>query len=370
MVNHNRNLGALLQLLEKEEVQKLDPLHFDAKLPTLHLLNSKGDVKEICQLLYSTLPTPDVLEEFSYEEAVATMRDLGIFLGILKRNGIEPVEVMPELEYVLLVLMVKTDLPPRDTLTHYTLWNPSGERMRTYTGTNDEKHLIESVKIAFPDLIESILMLDSIYSKRLEGAEFESACLKAKEKIESMVMGIVHAKRNVSPAFFANELRFYYDPIKVDYRKEYIGPGAVELPMFLFDHILWNCDVEDEDYIKFKEGYLPFNLKFVRDIYWRYKGKPSLVSLVKNNLDINPSRDAIRSAEVVLEFFNILKSFRMPHKKLAEQVYAHSEEHNRATGSGGYTVDILQHILLLQNQKTSSLQEALQNAKMGVYVKK
>ena len=366
MINHSQNIGALLQLHENDGVQKLDPLHFDEKLSILHLLNSTGDVKEICQLLYSTLPTPDILEEFSYEEAVAAMRDLGIFMGILKRHGIEPVEVMPELEYVLLVLMVKTDLPPRDTLTHYTLWNPSGERMRTYTGTKDEVQLIESVKIAFPDLIESIFMLDSIYSMQLEGIEFEMACLRAKEKIESMVKGIVHAKRNVSPAFFANELRFYYDPIKVDYRKEYIGPGAVELPMFLFDHILWNCDVDDSDYITFKEGYLPFNLKFVRDIYWRYKGKPSLVSLVKNNLNANPSEKSIRAAEVVLEFFNILKSFRMPHKKLAEHAYAHNDEQHREKGSGGYSVNILQSILSLQHKQSTSLQESLVHAKVIV----
>ena len=359
-----KNFDSILQSHGKEEIQRLDPLNIDEKFPLLHQLNNQHDGRAICQLLYSILPSPDALEEFSYEEAIAAMRDLGIFMGILKRNGIEPVEEIPELEYVLLVLMVKTDLPPRDTLSHYTLWNPSGERMRTYTGTNDERQLIESVKMAFPDLIDAILMLDLIYSKPFDDLEFVTACQMAKKKMEAMVMGIVHAKRNVSPAFFANELRFYYDPIKVDYRKEYIGPGAVELPMFLFDHILWNCDLEDNEYITFKEGYLPFNLKFVRDIYWKYKGKPSLLSVIKDNLDSNPSKKSIRAAETVLDFFNILKSFRMPHKKLAEQVYAHKDEHNRAGGSGGYTIDILHHILVLQNQQMILLQDSLMHAKV------
>lgn len=359
-----RNFETLLQLHGKEEIQSLDPLKLDQKFPLLHQLNSQHDGRAICQLLYSILPSPDILEGFSYEEAVAAMRDLGIFMGILKRNGIEPVEEIPELEYVLLVLMVKTDLPPRDTLSHYTLWNPGGERMRTYTGTSDERQLIESVKMAFPDLIDAILMLDSIYAKPLGDVDFVNACQMARKKMEAMVMGIVHAKRNVSPAFFANELRFYYDPIKVDYRKEYIGPGAVELPMFLFDHILWNCDLEDHEYIAFKEGYLPFNLKFVRDIYWKYKGKPSLLNVIKDNLAFNPSEKSVRAAEAVLEFFNILKSFRMPHKKLAEQVYAHKEDHNRANGSGGYTIDILHRILFLQNQQMIALQDSLAQAKV------
>lgn len=366
MNRYSQHLEALLKLHDQEVVQKLDPLHLDQKLPLLHSLNKSGDVKQICHLLYSLLPPPDLLEEFSYHQSVAAMRDLGIFLGIIKRHGVEPVEAIPELEYVLLVLMNKTDLPPRDTLTHYTLWNPSGERMRTYTGTNDEVQLIESVKIAFPDLIESILMLDSIYDKPLGGPEFDRDCLKAKQKIESMVAGIVHAKRNVSPAYFANELRFYYDPIKVDYNKDYIGPGAVEMPMFLFDHILWNCDIEDEEYIQFKEGYLPFNLQFIRDIYWRYKGKPSLISVVQHSLDTKPTEMSIHAAEMLSEFFTILKSFRMPHKKLAEQAYAHGEEHNKKQGSGGYTVDILQKILNMQQNRFSHFQESMLHAKETV----
>jgi hypothetical protein len=37
-------------------------------------------------------------------------------------------------------------------LLHYTIWNPSDERMRTYTGMEDEKNLIRSVQMAIPPL--------------------------------------------------------------------------------------------------------------------------------------------------------------------------------------------------------------------------
>src|SRR5688500_7170687 len=101
-----------------ENILSLDPLRFDEKIQLLHLLIRSGDTKEIIQLLYRSLPMPDQLHSYPYDESIAAMRDPGTVIGILKKNGIEPVEVVPELEYVLLVLMVKTDLPPRDTLLH------------------------------------------------------------------------------------------------------------------------------------------------------------------------------------------------------------------------------------------------------------
>jgi monodechloroaminopyrrolnitrin synthase len=347
-----------------ETVVSLDPMGFDSKIQTLHGLNRTKDSKAIIQLLYNMLPLPDALDRFTYEESIATMRDLGIFIGILKKHGIEPVEVVPELEYVLLVLMVKTDLPPRDTLIHYTLCNPTGSRMRTYTGLPDEKSLIESVQIAMPDLWRAIVKLEGLHHGELSGERFERNCLELRDQMTAMVRGVVHAKKNVSPSVFANELRFYYDPIKVDYNKDYIGPGAVEMPMFVLDHLLWSSDCNDHHYTLFKESYIPYNLQFVRDIYWEFKGKKSLVTKVAEHLRYDHSTENFRSAQAVMELSTVLKSFRMPHKKMASDAYAHSEEHNRTEGSGGYSTDVLQHILTLQTEKFNELQTSLVLARL------
>jgi len=345
------------KLLNNEAIQSLDPLTFDDKIQILHVLNTSGETSEIIQLLYRLLPVPDALDKFTYEESIAAMRDLGIFIGILKKHGIEPVEVIPELEYVLLVLMVKTDLPPRDTLLHYTVWNPEGRRMRTYTGFPDERSLIESVKIAMPPLIESIIQLRDLLRRRIfHDEEFKFACAEIQGRMEGMVKGVVHAKRNVSPAVFANELRFYYDPIKIDYNKDYIGPGAVEMPMFVFDHLLWSCDCTDPVYNKFKEGYLPYNLRFIREIYDEFRSKPSLVTQVLATLKQKPGVEQVKAAQSVLNLCTVLKSFRMPHKKLAESAYAQSDDHHRTKGSGGYATNILDHILRLQNEQIGALQ--------------
>lgn len=353
-------------LHDSEVIASIDPLLFDERLVLLHLLNKAGDTKEMVQLLYRTLPVPDVLDAYTYHEAVAAMRDLGIFIGILKKHGIEPVEVVPELEYVLLVLMVKTDLPPRDTLLHYTSWNPDGKRIRSYTGLADEIALIESVKMAMPTLMESIVMLEAMHEHALHGDEFVMNCQRLHKKMEGMVNGIVHAKKNVAPAVFANELRFYYDPIKVDYNKDYIGPGAVEMPMFVFDHLLWNCDCPDPVYTAFKEGYLPYNMRFIRDIYWRFKGKPSLLSRIEENLTRHPSHKTYKAAQAALDLCMVLKSFRMPHKKLARQAYEQGEKQHHTKGSGGYSTEILDQILHLQQHKLAALQNCVDRVKVNV----
>lgn len=351
-------------LLLNDTIVTLDPLNFDHRMSLLHTLNKEGDTKAIIQLLYNLLPLPDALEQYGYEESIAAMRDLGIFVGILKKHGIEPVEVVPELEFVLLVLMVKTALPPRDTLIHYTLCNPVGSRMRTYTGLPDERSLIESVKMAMPDLWKAIVQLEELHAAELSGPEFITSCFSLRDKMNAMVKGVVHAKRNVSPAVFANELRFYYDPIKVDYNKDYIGPGAVEMPMFVFDHLLWSSDCEDRTYTAFKEGYLPYNLSFVREIYWNFKGRKSLITRVVENLDNEPTPENFLAANAVLELSTVLKSFRMPHKKLAEDAYAHNKDHHKHHGSGGYSTDILTHIIQLQLEKVEELKTAISYAKV------
>ena len=46
---------------------------------------------------------------------------------------------------------------------------------------------------------------------------------------------------------------------------------------------------------------------------------------------------------------------RMPHKKLAEEAYAHSGAENRTHGSGGYSTDILSQILHLMNKQAETL---------------
>ncbi len=338
------------------QIASADPLGFDHQLQQLHLLNKQANIKGLVGLLNNLLPHPVTLMDFDYQDAAAAMRDLGMLMGSLKRHGIEPVEAVPELDYVLDILSAKTSLPPRDTLLHYTIWNPDQPRLRTYTGTPDEEQLIHSVKLAMNPLVNAIYHLANLYFIPLEHPDFLDECTKAATNFEAMVSGVVNAKKNVSPHYFAHELRFYYDPIQL-YGKQYLGPGAVEMPVFVFDHILWSSDCEDSTYNQFKTSYLPYILPQLREVYYQFCDKSSLITNVCDELRRHPaqSQEKVMAVHALVKLCNLLKSFRMPHKKIADEAYSYAKEGHRKKGSGGYAPEILAHILELNLKQINKL---------------
>lgn len=351
-------ISAFQMLKVDEEVKKLDPLTLDQYLNLIAEYNSEGNVDGLIKLLKGKLPSPEQIEGFDFYASLACMRDIGIFLGSIRRHDVEPIEAIPQLEYVLDELSLKTDLPPRDTLLHYTVWNPDGDRKRRYTSVQDELDLMKSVTESFPAMEGAIDHLIKLHHTSMESPYFVELCEKAGANFKYVIDAIVYAHRTVSPEFFARELRFYYDPITFD-GQELIGPGAVELPMFVYDHLLWSSQVMHEDYIEFKTKYLPFNLSFMRDIYDYYEGKESLVDVAIRQLNEDPSDQVIQSAQAILKLCNMQKSFRMPHKKLAEESYKHQEETGHDKGSGGYSTDILQFIQEANNQRIDALKNTI-----------
>ncbi len=353
-----------LEVQKREDLYicDLDPLRADNCLRMVPAFNQDKDTIALVLMLVDMLPSINEATGFDYFQACAAMRDLGIMLGSLKRHGVEPVHVIPELEEKLNILGNLTDLPPRDTLIHYVRWNPVGPRIRTYTGTEDERQLIESVRLSIHPLYEAILSINDLYNIPLDAPDFVPKCATVIEQFDHMVKGVVHAKRSVSPQYFASELRFYFDPIVLNER-EYLGPGAVEMPVFLFDHILWNCDLEDETYREFKKAYVPYNQGMIRDLYHTYERRLSLVNKVILELTESHSfsEAKLQGAKALIGVFNLLKSFRAPHKKLADEAYEHSQksEDYREKGSGGYEPGILHYILQLNLQALDRLKESI-----------
>lgn len=347
-----------LQAEEDACIRSLDPLAADSIMQKLPALNASADVAAMQTICYRLLPHPSRLEAFDYYEAAAAMRDLGVFIGSMKRHGHEPVDLIPELDYVLDVLGNKTGLPPRDTLLHYTSWNPDGLRRRTYTGTADEDHLIQSVKLGMLPLVKAIYGLKAMLELKPDDATYALLGQQVVADFEGMINGIIHARRNVSTDYFANELRLYFDAIKL-HGTIYLGPGAVEMPMFVYDHLLWSSQVTDPLYNEFKETYLPYILSYLRDTYKEQGRQPSLLDKLSDW-----AAEQEKQSAAGLEAFKILnklclqmKSFRMPHKKVAEEAYE-KDKQQRAHGSGGYTTDILTTIIQHTQVSGQKLEEA------------
>lgn len=335
-------------------IASLDPLSIDREMTLLPILNQSADVKSIIKVLYNKIPYPETLENFSTNESLAAMRDLGFYLGSLKRHGVEPVEAVPELDYILDVLGSKTDLPPRDTLMHYTLWNPKGNRRRSYTHFQDEKDLIDSVVVSYRPLVKGIYYLAELHQMEMDDPKFITLCEATESAFRTVLEGIVIAKKKVSPEIFAQKLRFYFDPICL-HNREIIGPGAVEMPMFVYDHLLWSCDVDDDEYTLFKSTYLPFSQSEIRDIYYNYLKQPSLVTKMCAALERKRSITLIESAKALYSLCKLQISFRMPHKKLADKAYSHQTNNSKEKGSGGYSPSVLRDIINLNRAQIKRL---------------
>src|SRR3954465_5927738 len=102
-----------------------DPLAIDLDCSRLPELNKQRDINGMASILRLRAGWFADAATATLDDCVAAMRDLGIFLGSIKRHGVEPLEVVPELTPLLARLGARTDMVPRDTIFHYTLWNPT-----------------------------------------------------------------------------------------------------------------------------------------------------------------------------------------------------------------------------------------------------
>ena len=87
---------------ENAMIAELDPIKSDADIVQLPYMNCARDIKSIISRLQRLIPTEWQIEDFNIHEARAVVRDLGMFAGSIKKYGIEPVEVIPQLETVLI----------------------------------------------------------------------------------------------------------------------------------------------------------------------------------------------------------------------------------------------------------------------------
>lgn len=352
-------IAASDRINEDRVVQEQDPLNMDSVFPGIHRANANRNLNELIEILITHIPDHKQLASFDEYQSAAAMRDLGILLGSIKKLGVEPVQQVPALAHTLQTLGKATRLPPRDTLIHYTRWNPDGNRLRTYTHLKDEVELIQSVKISIYPLYQAIYLITQLNQMPVYDETFVESCYIVEESFAAMVQGIVHARKHVDPGTFANELRYYFDPITIN-GQEYIGPGAVEMPMFVYDHVLWSADYNNEKYNAFKETYLPFNQEEIITLY--RNTEKSLTGKVINDLNNATSynRHIHGAAHAVNNLMLKLKGFRAPHLRVADNAYRESGDGiHKEEGSGGYAPDFLRFIMQLNNQATNHLQSQI-----------
>lgn len=322
------------------EIAALDPLNLDERMRILPMLNESKAVGALLDILRANLPAPEQIRDMPVTAAHAATRDLGMIMASVRRHGLEPAEQVPELNSVMPALAETTRMVPRETIMHYSVWNPDGERRRTFIGSIDEHRTIEALKIGIPGLEQAIRNFGDLYFISPYSEEFSLYCDDIEYYFASMIDTMVYTVQHVSPRAFAIEMRPYYDPVRIA-GVEYMGAGPVNLPVFVIDQILWASETNDRQYKGFREELVSFLTPQFREMFLIFQPKPSLVRIV-GELLVNPrgiTPTLLESAESLNRLFDILIRYRNPHKRLAERAFEHLPAD--ATGSSGHRPNLL-----------------------------
>ncbi|MCW3478344.1 DUF1864 family protein [Neisseriaceae bacterium JH1-16] len=338
-------------------IQNQDPLCADAILSLLPELNRNADIPELTRILRQLTIRVSETPIQTAEAALAAMRDLGIVAGSLKRHGIEPISAVPELEVPLLVLGDYTRMIPRDTVHHYTSWNPTGERRRTYTDDEQERWLQDAVVRVFPNLSASLAISETLSEMDPRDARFAPMVGMLGDASRAMIEAIDSVTSRVSPIFFAQEMRPYFEEFTVN-GVSYLGPAAAQAPLWLVDLCVWASDRNEPEYNRFLVESVHYSLPSWRDFYARHACKASLVTKVASLLEQQtgePDEAAIQSAGSLADLLYLLKVFRGRHIGIARRAYA-PEVRLYEQGSGGAPVALLKQILDLTRENEKLMQ--------------
>ncbi|HYX50808.1 MAG TPA: monodechloroaminopyrrolnitrin synthase PrnB family protein [Ktedonobacteraceae bacterium] len=337
-----------MHFLNNKRIADLDPLGADVLMTKVPEFNAHGDLKNLASLLRTLCKRVD-LKSRTHNDVLAIVRDIGIVAGSIRRHGECPVGLVPELEPALVKSGELTDLPPRDTLMHYTIWNPKGSRTRTYTNHDQEPNLIESMRISLPAISSATRKLVRLQSLNLQSPRTAQIAASIADDLKVFIAGLNHSKNNVAPDVFITEFRPFFEPFMVGH-SALRGPGAVTMPLHIFDFILWGSSEPNEAYQQFTSDYIPYNLSEFRHYYLESRNNPTFLDRLESESDnlLGPEIQPLLSA--VATWFKRLLGFRSAHLKYATKAYHGSTTHSFKNGSGGHTTGDIELIARLTDK--------------------
>ncbi|WP_306328666.1 monodechloroaminopyrrolnitrin synthase PrnB family protein [Streptomyces venezuelae] len=343
-----------------EDIRAADPLGADALLAAVPAMNADGDVAALTVALRAMVPDPDAAAQWSVGHALAAMRDLGILLGSLKRHGVQPAAAVPEVLPALELLGLRTDMVPRDTVHHYTTWNPVGPRRRSYTGHPIEFLLQDAVRTVLPGLVAALDDCGRIARLEPYDAGFATALDRVAGHLRTMVESIDLTVARVPPEHFALTLRPYFEEVEIAGR-DYLGPAAAQVPLWPVDLTLWQCDRSDPAYDAFLADSVPYALPSWRAFHARHRGGVSAVSKLSaavswEGADRLPA-SLTASAQALSRVLRVLKTFRARHLGIARKAYR-EDVRLYEEGSGGAPVALLRSVLDLTRENETMVRRA------------
>lgn len=334
----------MLKLLSYTEnyskIATLDPLGLDSFFQRLPELNTSGDVGEIIQVFDESINGLDF--SWTTNSLIACQRDLGMLMSSIRFHSQETSCLSKEHQTILVKLGEATDLPPRESSFHYGLWNPQNQRIRTFTSWDDEVELSRSVFLATTLLSQALFYFLSVFPSKdkvvFDGVDSHGN-LNSNHAYSFLEKGLkesLTSMANIRPHVFSQELRPFFDSIEIG-GELYIGPGGGQIPLMLFDELLFGLSSFSTHYEKFVLEGIKFFPKPYREVFHSARNQKALLY----RLDELP----IQQQKFIGELAGQIVRFRQHHIHLAQKSFTPANIGKYNTGSAGYTVEVLHKIL-------------------------
>lgn len=318
-------------------ISVLDPLQLDDIMYLLPRWNADREIGKILQATAEATEQAFLITAPSHTTALAAIRDLDFLVSSVVRHGVEPFHAIPALEGQLVRLGEAAQTVPRGTMFTYTAANPVDERQRTFTDTDEERIIIDSVT-------SSTVVLDGTIAELGQLTLSDNACLvtalnNSVSAMAVMIAAIVQVKRAITPEFFTFRIRPYFEPFTIA-GLLLAGPGGSQMQLLAIDYILWGCEDDDVTYQTFFQDNWPYLTPTQRDAVMSYEqlnGKTSLVSWLCRE-------GSGKACEAGVQLLNKIRSFRYPHRKVASDSF--KLRPSDAVGSSQYRPDILDVLIV------------------------
>lgn len=286
-------------------------------------------------------------------EARAAIRDLAMFVSVIRRFGID-VNQTPRLDMLLQLYGRIGQCSPSDTILTYATQNPEGRRVRTFTGDPREVLFIDSLRKGLYAVYETVAGLDELSMMDLGDSRYASLVREVTESFSRMVSAMQVVRKEVKEDWFTLVFRPFFEPKTIGGVLFRASNGA-QIPLYTVDAMLWGFD--DDDAVL--PGYYSHNLGAMSPELRKHLGGLANRRTIRSQvLQHSMFGDNVRNSLLALRGLGkeILK-FRIPHEVVAGKNF--KDRPAGSQGSGGYNVAALTYINTRTSEFCSMIDSAL-----------
>jgi hypothetical protein len=343
----------------RDSVWRLDPLSLDPVFVALPALKREERLEFAVENLRTAVSRASGLAG-SQQALHAALRDIGFLTLVIRSEAAEPMIAVQGLTQLLQNIGTETDHVPRDTITHYSVFNPPSARRRLFSADPQEKILVARIVESFDSLVGALRALLPL-CETSSPAQLVSSCNEAADYLCRLVSAAVDVTRLVNPTFFSDVLRPHWEPLQVG-ANWYDGAGPVQLPIYIIDNCIWAGRDADPRYRAFADHNMRYAMKDFRALYMSTRSMVPFVSRYSPESVSTHSSDAVRHQIplALVRILSCLTKFRRVHFRIATRVYeVRRSVEAGAVCSSGYGFEVLNPILKQTDCAYAALRSAI-----------